>query len=91
MNRLSCSEIGGFLYENLMQNWLHWNPTDWKTGMGKLISGFLFPPYHRKGRKYYVGKGEKVIFEIIGKGNTARCYAKVVENEAIEQIRRICD
>lgn len=29
--------------------------------------------------------------EIKGKVNTAICYAKVVENEAIEQIRRMCD
>ena len=31
------------------------------------------------------------MFEIKGKMNTAICYAKVVEDEAIEQIRRICD
>lgn len=30
-------------------------------------------------------------FEIIGKMNTAICYAKIVEEEAIEQIRRMCD
>lgn len=30
-------------------------------------------------------------FEIKGKVNTAICYAKVVEPEAIEQIRRMCD
>lgn len=29
--------------------------------------------------------------EIKGKVNTALCYAKVVEDEAIEQIRRMCD
>lgn len=29
--------------------------------------------------------------EIKGKVNTAICYARVVENEAIEQIRRMCD
>ena len=29
--------------------------------------------------------------EIKGKVNTAICYAKVVEEEAIEQIRRMCD
>lgn len=29
--------------------------------------------------------------EIKGKVNTALCYAKVVEDEAIEQIRRLCD
>lgn len=31
------------------------------------------------------------MFEIQGKVNTALCYAKVVEDEAIEQIRRMCD
>lgn len=31
------------------------------------------------------------MFEIKGKINTAVCYAKVVEEEAIEQIRRMCD
>ena len=31
------------------------------------------------------------MFEIKGKINTALCYAKVVEDEAIEQIRRMCD
>lgn len=31
------------------------------------------------------------MFNIAGKVNTAICYASVVENEAIEQIRRMCD
>ncbi len=31
------------------------------------------------------------MFEIVGKVNTAICYAKVVEAEAIEQIRCLCD
>lgn len=31
------------------------------------------------------------MLEIKGKINTAICYAKVVEDEAIEQIRRMCD
>ena len=31
------------------------------------------------------------MFEIKGKINTAVCYAKVIEDEAIEQIRRMCD
>ena len=31
------------------------------------------------------------MFEIRGKANTALCYAKVAEDEAIEQIRRMCD
>lgn len=29
--------------------------------------------------------------EIIGRKNTAICFAKVIEDEAIEQIRRMCD
>lgn len=31
------------------------------------------------------------MIEIKGKVNTAICYARVVEDEAIEQIRRMCD
>ncbi|MBR4077901.1 MAG: RtcB family protein, partial [Oscillospiraceae bacterium] len=31
------------------------------------------------------------MFEIKGKINTAICYATVIEDEAIEQIRRMCD
>ena len=31
------------------------------------------------------------MFEIKGKVNTALCYAKIVEEEAIEQIKRMCD
>ncbi len=31
------------------------------------------------------------MFDIKGKVNTAVCYAKVVEDEAIEQIKRMCD
>ena len=31
------------------------------------------------------------MLEIKGKVNTAICYAKVIEDEAIDQIRRICD
>lgn len=30
-------------------------------------------------------------FEIKGKVNTALCYAKIIEEEAVEQIRRMCD
>lgn len=45
---------------------------------------------------YYIFiKGKEEInmdrIEIKGKVNTAICYAKVVEDEAIEQIRRMCD
>lgn len=39
----------------------------------------------------YAGKEFRGMFEIKGKVNTAICYAKVVEDEAIEQIRRMCD
>ena len=31
------------------------------------------------------------MLEIKGKVNTAICYAKVIEDEAIDQIRRMCD
>ena len=31
------------------------------------------------------------MFEIKEKVTTAICYAKVIEDEAIEQIRRMCD
>lgn len=31
------------------------------------------------------------MFEINGRVTTAICYAKVIEDEAIEQIRRMCD
>ena len=31
------------------------------------------------------------MLEIKGKVNTAICYAKVIEDEAFEQIRRMCD
>ncbi len=31
------------------------------------------------------------MFDITGKVNTAICYAKIVEEEAIEQVRRMCD
>ena len=34
---------------------------------------------------------ENDVLEIKGKVNTAFCYAKVVEEEAVEQIRRMCD
>ena len=31
------------------------------------------------------------MMEIKGNVNTALCYAKIIEEEAIEQIRRMCD
>lgn len=38
-----------------------------------------------------IGKGREIMFEIKGKVNTAVCFGTVVEEEAIEQIRRMCD
>lgn len=35
-------------------------------------------------------KGYTVMFEIIGTVSAAVCYAKVIEDEAIEQVRRMC-
>ena len=40
---------------------------------------------------YEVQKGVKTMLEIKGKVNTALCFAKVIEDEAVEQIRRMCD
>ena len=37
------------------------------------------------------GKEDKTMLEIKGKVNTALCYASIIEEEAIEQIRRMCD
>lgn len=55
-----------------------------RQSAGRLVSviGFCFKIEERKGYK---------MFEIKGQVNTAVCYAKVVEEEAIEQIRRMCD
>jgi len=38
-----------------------------------------------------VKRKEVAMFEIEGKFNTAICYASVVEDTAVEQIRRMCD
>ena len=38
-----------------------------------------------------VEEGNSQMLEIKGKVNTAICYAKVIEDEAINQIRRMCD
>ena len=38
-----------------------------------------------------IRREEEKMFEIRGKVNTAICYARTVEEEAIEQIRRMCD
>ena len=37
------------------------------------------------------GKGKNIMLEIKGKVNTAICYASIIEDEAIDQIRRMCD
>ena len=39
----------------------------------------------------YAQKGGKEMLEIKGQVNTALCYAKVVEDEAIAQIKRMCN
>ena len=36
-------------------------------------------------------KGVGTMLEIKGKVSTAICYASVVEDEAIQQIKRMCD
>lgn len=43
------------------------------------------------GKRFYFCKRGGNNMEIIGRKNTAICFAKVIEDEAIEQIRRMCD
>ena len=45
---------------------------------------YIMCPYPEK-------EGKWKMLEIKGKVNTALCYAKVIEDEAVEQIRRMCD
>lgn len=45
----------------------------------------------RFGPDNYKKEEENIMFEIKGKISTAVCYATVVEDEAIEQVRRMCD
>ena len=52
------------------------------------MSGFCFV---KKRKRIQSGEFEMDMMEIKGKVNTAICYAKVVEEEAIDQIRRMCD
>ena len=47
-------------------------------------------PEQRTGLHIFIFEGTEMM-EIRGKVNTAICYAKIVEDEAIEQIRRMCD
>lgn len=49
-----------------------------------------FPMLDTKGLWHRKGVTMEIL-EIKGQVNTALCYAKVVEDEAIEQIRRMCD
>ena len=48
-------------------------------------------PRGSRARFYFMQKGDSIMLEIKGKVNTAICYASVIEEEAIEQIRRMCD
>ena len=43
------------------------------------------------GQAVFSRKGVMKMMEIKGKVNTALCFAKVIKDEAIEQIRRMCD
>jgi Uncharacterized conserved protein len=43
------------------------------------------------GQAVFSCQGVMKMMEIKGKVNTALCFAKVIEDEAIEQIRRMCD
>ena len=43
------------------------------------------------GQAVFSRKGVMKMMEIKGKVNTTLCFAKVIKDEAIEQIRRICD
>ena len=50
------------------------------------------PVQYNQSRGLFLRKEKTMEYiEIQGKVNTAICYAKVVEEEAIEQIRRMCD
>ena len=42
-------------------------------------------------KKRFINGEVRIMLEIKGKVNTAICYANVIEEEAIEQIRRMCD
>lgn len=56
----------------------------------QLING-MAKNMERGRRNCFLQKGNRKMLEIKGKVNTAICYAKAVEEEAIEQIRRMCD
>ena len=55
------------------------------------LSPYQFMLNMRKSVHRLLRKDVYEMFEIKGKIATAICYAKVVEDEAIEQIRRMCD
>ena len=48
-------------------------------------------PGKEAGKQGKRGERRKGMLEIKGKVNTALCYANVIEDEAVEQIRRMCD
>ncbi len=57
----------------------------------KKVSGIFLQFSSRCRRQAAARKETMEAIEIKGKVNTALCYAKVVEDEAIEQVRRMCD
>ena len=57
----------------------------------EILLEFSDRDFYGENRIVYFRRQEMDMLEIKGKVNTALCYAKVVEDEAIEQIRRMCD
>ena len=55
------------------------------------IGGFILCSFYDRRENKMPANDVNNVLEIKGKVNTALCYAKVVEEEAIEQIRRMCD
>ena len=55
------------------------------------INMFLRTAYPEMGERFIFLERRSNMLEIKGKVNTAICYASVIEEEAIEQIRRMCD
>ena len=99
---LNAMYSGGYLNENMGHEIINLFKSD-KAIMigGKSYQNFLYlNPYGNFNQTYedvvtdmlmVISVPKKNMFEIVGKVNTAICYAKVVEEEAIEQIRRMCD
>lgn len=82
LDRLSYVEVGGCFFAPLAQLEEHLTFTQRAAGSN---------PVWSMAKVSFVRKEEREMFEIQGKYNTALCYAKVVGEEAIEQIRRMCD